>query len=147
MIGPIPGFDKYSWNTGETSSSMMVSQPGIYSLTVTDNNTCAGTDTINVNPKACAEGIFVPNAFTPNGDGHNDLLRPINLNNEPVTQFRFAIYDRWGQRIFESRNPSSGWDGTMQGTEQPTGTYVWQLEYQFPGAALSVHSGTVVLFR
>jgi gliding motility-associated-like protein len=147
MIGPIPGFDKYSWNTGETSSSIMVNQPGIYSLTVTDNNSCVGSDTINVNPKPCTEGIFVPNAFTPNGDGHNDLLRPINLNNEPVTQFRFAIFNRWGQRVFESRNPSSGWDGKMQEIEQPVGVYVWQLEYQFPGAPLTTHSGTIVLIR
>jgi gliding motility-associated-like protein len=147
MIGPIPGFDKYSWNSGETSSSIMVSQPGIYLLTVTDNYNCVGSDTINVNPKPCTEGIFVPNAFTPNGDGLNDLLRPINLNNAPVSQFRFAIFNRWGQKIFESRNPSSGWDGRMQGTDQPAGVYVWQLEYQFPGAPLTIHSGTVILIR
>ncbi|HTB23746.1 MAG TPA: gliding motility-associated C-terminal domain-containing protein, partial [Puia sp.] len=147
MIGPIPGFDKYAWNNGETSSSIMVSQPGVYLLTVTDNNTCVGSDTINVNPKPCTEGIFIPNAFTPNGDGHNDLLRPINLNNAPVSQFRFAIFNRWGQRIFESRDPSSGWDGRMQGTDQPTGVYVWQLEYQFPQGPLINHSGTVVLIR
>ena len=147
VIGPTSGFDKYLWNTGETSSSIIVSEPGIYLVTVTDNNTCVGSDTINVNPKQCAEGIFVPNAFTPNGDGHNDLLRPINLNNEPVTQFRFAIFNRWGQRIFESRDPSSGWDGRMSGTEQPTGVYVWQLEYQFPQGPLVNHSGTVVLMR
>ena len=146
-LAPTAGFDKYVWSTGETSSSIMVSEPGIYSLTVTDNNTCVGSDTINVNPKPCTEGIFVPNAFTPNGDGHNDLLRPINLNNEPVTNFRFAIFNRWGQRIFESRDPSSGWDGRMQGTDQPTGVYVWQLEYQFPQQPLTNHSGTVVLIR
>jgi gliding motility-associated-like protein len=131
-------------------SGRIVNQPGLFNDTLRTSQGCDSiitTLTLNVNPKPCAEGIFVPNAFTPNGDGHNDLLRPINLNNDPVTNFRFAIFNRWGQRIFESRDPSSGWDGRMLGTEQPAGVYVWQLEYQFPGAPLTIHSGTVVLMR
>jgi gliding motility-associated-like protein len=146
-IDPVPGFEKYAWSTGESSSAIVVSQPGAYSLTVTENNGCVGSDTINIFPKPCMEGIFVPNAFTPNGDGHNDILRPLNLNHENLTRFRFAIFNRWGQRIFESRNSSLGWDGKFQGTDLDTGVYVWQMEYQFPDGSLTISKGTVILIR
>jgi gliding motility-associated-like protein len=166
-VGGTPANNTYKWyNSAGTLMATIVSDstftpvtPGDYYVVVTNSiatdltlysDTTAntvGSDTVNVNPKPNTEEIFVPNAFTPNGDGHNDLLRPINLNNEPVTQFKFAIFNRWGQRIFESRDPLSGWDGRMLGTEQPTGVYVWQLQYQFPQGPLTNHSGTVVLMR
>jgi len=146
-VHPVDAFEKYIWNTGETTASIVISQPGVYSLSVTDINTCVGSDTININPKPCAEGIFVPTGFTPNGDGHNDVLRPINLNKERLSRFRFGIFNRWGQRIFESSNPALGWDGKFQGTALDSGVYVWQLEYQFPDGPLTLNKGTVVLIR
>ncbi len=155
-VGGTPSNNTYRWfDSGGNLKATIVSDstftpaiPGNYYVEVTNyiaTQLTLHSDTTT--SKSGAEGLFVPNAFTPNGDGHNDLLRPINLNNEPVSQFRFAIFNRWGQRIFESRDPSSGWDGRMLGTEQPTGVYVWQLEYQFPQAPLVNHSGTVVLIR
>ena len=146
-LGPVSAFENYSWSTGETTASIVVSEPGLYTLSVTDNDGCVGSDTININPKPCAEDIFVPNGFTPNGDGHNDVLRPLNLNHERLARFHFTIFNRWGQRIFESRNSSLGWDGKFQGTEMDTGVYVWQLEYQFPDVPVTVRKGTVVLLR
>ncbi len=146
-LGPISSFEKYDWNTGESTAFILISEPGVYHLSVTDNNGCVGSDTININPKPCVEEIFVPNGFTPNGDGRNDVLRPLNLNHERLTRFHFTIFNRWGQRIFESRNASLGWDGKFQGTELDTGVYVWQLEYQFPDGPVTVRKGTVVLVR
>jgi gliding motility-associated-like protein len=166
-VGGTPANNTYWWyySTGApmativSDSTFTPTIPGNYYVVVTNSiatdltlysDTTSNTvesDTINVNPKPDVQGLFVPNAFTPNGDGHNDLLRPINLNNEPVTQFRFVIFNRWGQRIFESNDPSLGWDGKMLGTDQPTGVYVWQLQYLFPQKPLTNQSGTVVLLR
>ncbi|HEX4850967.1 MAG TPA: gliding motility-associated C-terminal domain-containing protein, partial [Puia sp.] len=71
--------------------------------------------------------IAVPSAFTPNGDGHNDYLYP--LNSSKANNLEFRVYNRNGQLIFSSRDGSKKWDGTFNGKAQDTGTYVWTLQY------------------
>jgi gliding motility-associated-like protein len=141
------GFDSYLWSTGEITASILISQPGVYSLAVTDSNGCIGKDTIVVKPGQCDEGFFVPNAFTPNGDGRNDLLKPISLYHFNLSRFHFALYNRWGQRVFESSNPSVGWDGRVGGIQQAAGVYVWILDYQYQGGPSATGKGTVILIR
>lgn len=70
--------------------------------------------------------VFVPTAFTPNGDGLNDLLRPIGAGIREIEYF--GIYNRWGQLLFSTRQNGKGWDGRMNGTLQASGTYVWQVQ-------------------
>ncbi|WP_204306850.1 gliding motility-associated C-terminal domain-containing protein, partial [Klebsiella aerogenes] len=68
--------------------------------------------------------IFVPSAFTPNGDGRNDILKPITVG---ITQlFYFRIYNRWGQLVFSTSSIGKGWDGTFGGVKQASGTYVFE---------------------
>ena len=69
----------------------------------------------------------VPNAFTPNGDGKNDYLFPLNLPS--ATDMQFLVFNRYGQLVFETRNESGKWDGTIHGIAQPTGSYIWVLRY------------------
>jgi gliding motility-associated-like protein len=91
-------------------------------------------------------GLEMPLAFTPNGDGKNDLFRV--PPSEPVTVIRLAVYNRWGAIVFATTNSSGGWDGTLNGQAQPTGTYVWQVEYMdLVTKKAVVKSGTVVLVR
>jgi gliding motility-associated-like protein len=71
--------------------------------------------------------IDVPNAFTPNGDTKNDLLFPLNAIK--AEQLEFRVYNRWGQLIFETTDWKKGWDGRYSGKLQPSGTYVWMLQY------------------
>lgn len=114
-----------------------------YQLTVTTDNGCKGSG---------KETVFVyypltmPNAFTPNGDGKNDVFR-IPPSCSQVIQ-AFAVYNRWGLKVFETANSSAGWDGTFAGQPQPAGAYVWQIQYQdqLTGKAASA-SGTVMLVR
>lgn len=89
-----------------------------------------------------------PNAFTPNGDEINDTFKPIFYC--PVLSVWFRIYNRWGQLVFETRDPAQGWDGRTEGVEAPSDVYVWQLEYEAVRAAgrrLFAYKGEVTLLR
>ncbi|MCO5235263.1 MAG: gliding motility-associated C-terminal domain-containing protein [Chitinophagaceae bacterium] len=84
---------------------------------------CFGQDDIKVTVFTTLPDIFVPSAFTPNGDRLNDILRPIGVG---ISQFNyFRIYNRWGQLVFSSGNQQEGWDGTINGRIQSTATYVY----------------------
>ena len=88
----------------------------------------------------------MPNAFTPDGDGANDAFGPVVVG---VTDYHFWIFDRWGQPLFASTDPSEHWDGTFSGgTEVPEGVYVWKLAARdpFSGDRLE-RTGHVTLVR
>ncbi len=114
-------------------------------LTVTDSIGCSDTTykTIKVAPNCY---IAVPSAFTPNGDGLNDYLYPLNAYR--ATNLLFRVYNRYGQMIFESKDWTVKWDGTYKSLAQPSGTYVWTLEFTEPltGNRIS-QKGTTVLIR
>lgn len=67
--------------------------------------------------------LFVPNSFTPNGDGLNDLFRV--LGGDGVRQFRLLIFNQWGEKVFETADPNTGWDGRYKGSLQPSGVYIY----------------------
>jgi gliding motility-associated-like protein len=96
------------------------------SLVVQDNLGCYDTTTQQV-VKLQSCYITVPNAFTPNGDGKNDYLYP--LNGFLATNLEFQVFNRYGQLVFETRDWSKKWDGTIGGRPQQTGTYMWTLRY------------------
>jgi gliding motility-associated-like protein len=144
-ISPLQSFQNYQWNDQSTQPSLIVDQPGIYWLQVTDSNNCSGVDTIALTGRPCTQNLSVPNAFTPNGDGRNDLLRPLLFGN--VVKFRFSVYNRWGQRVFETSTLMQGWDGKLGGIAEATGVYVWYCEYQLEGAAEKSEQGTLLLIR
>jgi len=90
--------------------------------------------------------IAVPSAFTPNGDGVNDYLYPLNAYKADNLDFR--VYNRYGQIIFQTTNWLTKWDGTFKGIPQPTGTYVWILTYTEKDTGKKVTTkGTTVLIR
>ena len=140
-------FSNYLWSTGETSPTISVNQPGNYWVSVTDQDGCTGSDTIVVTKGGCPANLFFPNAFTPDGDGKNDYFRPKGFI--PLAYYHLIVYNRYGQKVFETSDYSSGWDGNINGTPQETGTYVWFCEYQFQGVTgkRKISSGTFVLIR
>lgn len=141
-LKPSGNYSTYSWNTGENGNKIIISKPGMYTLTVTDAAGCDGKDEILVSLKDCLEGFFVPNAFTPNGDGRNDVFKPALLG--IVVSYRFSIYNRWGQRIFETADPQKGWDGLQGGKPQFNNEFVWVCAFQFEGQAARVEKGIVI---
>ena len=89
--------------------------------------------------------IFVPSAFSPNGDGRNDILKPIMVGIKQL--FYFRIYNRWGQLLFSTSETGKGWDGTFSGVKQASGTYVYETQgVDYTGKNV-LRKGTVVLIR
>jgi gliding motility-associated-like protein len=145
LLQPNATFTNYKWNTGATDAFITVTQPGSYTLTVTDNNGCKGIDATVVALKDCATWVYIPTGFTPDNNGRNDVFRP--LVSGTLASYYFAVYNRWGQCIFASADPQKGWDGTFKNTRQPTGTYTWLCRYRFEGGKDKNEKGTVVLVR
>ena len=138
-------YDSYLWNNGSTQPAITVNQPGTYWLTVRDNENCSATDTVYVRPKDCLSGLYVPTAFTPNGDGKNDIFRPMLFGD--VERFHFAIYNRWGTLIFQTRTHGQGWDGYYANKLQDNQVYAWICTYQLAGQPQRVEKGTVLLVK
>ncbi len=115
----------YLWNNGLTSPVFSVTQPGFYSLEVS-NNCGLKTDEIVVTKGACK--IYIPSGFTPNNDGKNDIFKA--SFGENVTSFSMSIFNRWGQNIFNSNNIARGWDGKFNEIVQPQDSYVWVIKYR-----------------
>ncbi len=116
----------------------------LYTIQMTEANGCITVDTQQVKLVKNVE-IWVPNAFTPNGDGTNDLLRPLLRGIKSVNYFR--IYNRWGELIFEMRSDRPGWDGTYKGLPQPAQAVVWTIEALGADNVLYRSKGTSILIR
>ena len=143
-------FSNYIWSTGATTDSTIVNFPGTYTFTVTDQNGCTASDSINVlscDTNPCRGHYFIPNVFTPNGDGHNDEFGLMRGNNvEPSQYFSISIFDRTGEKVFETNNESSTWDGQYRGKPAAEGVYVYVAKYVCQGDRIDV-SGAVTLLR
>lgn len=138
-------YQSYLWSNGSQQSETTITEPGIYLLSVKDMAGCTGTDTIAVFRKNCMSGLYVPNAFTPNGDQRNDVFRAMAYGK--VVSFRFEVYDRFGQLVFQTTDPRVGWDGSVNGKTKPSGVFAWQCFCQFEGGGPVHKKGTVTLIR
>jgi gliding motility-associated-like protein len=138
-------YPSYLWSTGSSTKSITTASAGWYWLQVTDAFNCSGTDSVQVTVKECMKGLYVPTAFTPNQDGKNDRFKPLVFGN--VLQFKWTVYNRFGQAIFTSSNPAEGWNGTYKGLLQEQGNYVWKCSYQLAGEEVKQKSGSVMLIR
>jgi gliding motility-associated-like protein len=103
----------------------------------------------DVDPFYTPEYIYVPNTFTPNGDGRNDVLhvRSLLIDREEVEDFEFMIYSGWGEQLFRTTNPQQGWDGTHQGDMLEHGVYGYYVRLRCPGGKDIVRKGNVTLVR
>jgi gliding motility-associated-like protein len=121
------GFTAYKWTpTNDTTQWIIVKQVGDYFVKVTDSNGCIGNDDAKVKRK-CGVILYVPNVFTPNNDGNNDIFLPVGSD---VLTYELMIYNRWGQLIFTSNDVNLGWDGLINGKTAASDAYVYQINYQ-----------------
>ncbi len=111
-----------------TTPSISITDSATYWVDVT--NVCAtATDTIHVGFKICDCHIFVPTAFTPNGDEMNDVFQPKFICD--FIDYDFRIFNRWGELIYSTTDQTEGWDGTFHGFKENTGVFVWVLLYKY----------------
>ncbi len=144
------GGSSYLWNTGATTSSITVTAPGIYWV-AKYSGACPVTDTIELTSSGCnnpaipvADGeLYIPNSFSPNGDGINDLF---GAKGENISNFEMNIYNRWGEHIFSSYAISDQWDGKYNKQTAPEGVYVYTLNYQNGSRKHSI-TGHIVLLK
>ena len=116
-----------------------------YVVQATTVQGCTGTDSLTVFVYKTLPDVYIPTAFTPNGDGLNDIFKPVLAGIKQLAYFR--VFDRRGQLLYETKQAGKGWDGTLSGMPQPPGTYVYAARaVDYLGKVLD-KKGTVVLIR
>ncbi|MGL4598835.1 MAG: kelch repeat-containing protein [Bacteroidia bacterium] len=116
---------QYLWTTGETTQSITINEPGIYGVVVS-GSTCSFTDSVVVIGSSESNRLYLPNTFTPNLNGLNDIFLP---KGDGVTSYQLRIFNRWGELIFETDDLNTGWDGTYQGRVAQEDVYVYVITY------------------
>jgi gliding motility-associated-like protein len=146
------GGENYLWSNGETTDSIMVSPAitTIYCVTVTDANNCNDTACVRVDVKSpcdTAGTFFLPNAFSPNGDGENDFLQIYYRNMDCIRSLHLSIYDRWGEKVYETSDPNFQWDGKYRGETENTKVLTYSLFVQFTDDKQMDRKGNVSLVK
>jgi len=150
-----PGAVSYSWIPIESLSDPNIFNPiatpivtTTYTVTAVLPYGCkrSGKVTVRVNPPACDEPyVFFPTGFSPNGDGENDVLK-LEASVAPAKLY-WAIFNRWGEKIFEATQLDDAWDGTYQGKDQPAETYGYLLQVICADGQELLKQGNVTLLR
>jgi gliding motility-associated-like protein len=117
----------FAWQDASTALSYEVGDSGIYQV-IAHNGCGYDTAAVHIARKTCTCELTLPNAFTPNNDGLNDLFRPLHPCN--MTEYRIQIFDRYGKLVYLSNDFGKGWNGTYNGMPAPNGTYVWMATYR-----------------
>lgn len=148
------GVAKFNWELDSTLSDPTSSTPlafpletTIYKVIAEDSNGCKVRDTVIVfvYRTPCKQGgVFLPNAFSPNGDGINDVLFVRSLR---ITELYLAIYDRWGQLMFETRDQAKGWDGTYGGKQLDSGVFGFYMKARCDDGEWIEKKGNISLLK
>jgi gliding motility-associated-like protein len=121
------GFQTYKWvPTGDTTQWIHVAEVKDYFVIVKDFRGCEGNDGTKVK-RRCPVQLFFPNAFTPDNNGINDVFVPVGTD---VLTFHMVIYNRWGEKTFETHDLNKGWNGTFNGKVSPSDIYVVISDYE-----------------
>ena len=150
----------YTWTSApndNTISNPNIANPTVspsetttYTVQVTDTNGCSASASVTLVVRSCDPVVFLPNAFTPNGDGVNDVWR---MRSNSLQQLKdegeayLVVYNRWGQKVFETRDPFVGWDGTLNGRQLPPDVYGYRVVTVCPGGERYENQGNVTLLR
>lgn len=125
--------------TGDTTTGILIQTPQQLTVTVTDSNTCAATKSILIG-NSCSDFVFMPNAFSPNDDGLNDVFKPITRELE---FYELTIVNRWGQILFTTQNIEEGWNGK----NASAGVYIAHLTYKAKGKKQQKTIQSITLLR
>ena len=129
VSGGTPPFT-YAWNTSPVMTDARIEnlRYGYYQVNVSDANGCEVSDKVYIEPGPCCEEVYLPNAFSPNNDGKNDEWRVVTSVGLELIQL--VIYNRWGNKVWETYDVANGWDGTYKGDKMDTETYFYLFRYK-----------------
>jgi gliding motility-associated-like protein len=145
--------DQWTWDFGdqtgsaEASPAHVYTQPGTYTVSLLAANQYGCSDSITRTDYVSIferPVVFIPNVFSPNGDGQNEILL-VYANG--VKYLDWKIFNRWGEKVFESNNPNQGWDGNYQGKPSPVGVYTYHLDIVFGDNSSRGMKGSVTLIK
>ncbi|MCC6816579.1 MAG: gliding motility-associated C-terminal domain-containing protein [Saprospiraceae bacterium] len=142
----------YVWEPNDSSLNSttifnpiaMPNKTTTYTVTVTDENGCTATASVRVIVNSCEESVFLPTAFSPNGDGKNDTFRIRFID---LKSIELIVYNRWGQELFKSIDINSGWDGTFNGSKLSPDVFGWHLRFTCPDQKSYSRKGNVTLLK
>lgn len=153
MLNGTGGQGSYIWTPGTglscTNCQNPVASPSVtttYTLTCSDSIGCVQTDTVTVFVDVYCGEVFVPNAFSPNDDGQNDVLYA-RIDPLCLTSFEFVVFNRWGQVVFRTEDPTIGWDGVFNGVKCETAVFTWMAKGTLVDGTGIDQSGNVSLIR
>ena len=130
--------------TSSTQSIVMGDSSAVFSVVLQSANGCIDTATVKVTIDPTSFNIYVPNAFTPNGDGRNDVFHIIGPT---IKDLELRIFNQWGQPIFAAKDKSNGWNGLFRGEPQPAGVYVYTVKAVLYNGTVITKKGTLLLIR
>jgi gliding motility-associated-like protein len=152
ILNATPGFSNYVWspsyhisNTKGMQVTVFPNATTSYTIQAEKFPGCILTDTVTVSTKFCPQKFFIANAFSPNGDGINELFNPYITG--LLVHYEFTIFNRWGQQLFKTTNRNEGWNGTIKGIYQNNNVFTWFCRYQFINQPLQVRKGIITLIR
>jgi gliding motility-associated-like protein len=147
----VSGAFLYSWQPLSTLTNPNIvnpvatpTEPTRYYVYGVAENGCRNEDSILINVDY-RDNLFVPSAFTPNGDGKNDVFRVANITFQRLLEFR--VFNRWGQEIYSTNDPRKGWDGSWKGVPQDIGVYQYLIRVAYPDGLVESYKGNVSLVR
>ncbi|MBI1225042.1 MAG: T9SS type B sorting domain-containing protein [Bacteroidetes bacterium] len=142
----------YDWDFGDGTTSAkqnpvhVYTDTGVYKVRlVVIKNCCSDTLASTISVQFCAANDFyLPNAFSPNGDGINDVFQVFG---NTISALGLAVYDRWGERVFESNDPVQGWDGSFRGKEMDSGVFAYEISLVFRDGSAIQKAGSFLLVK
>lgn len=143
-----PQAQTFEWSTGSNESTIEITEPGTYWLNMYYYGCEVYTDTIDVVFENCNCIVKFPNAFTPDGDNLNDTFSPIVKEIDCFAEYDLTIFNRWGNKVFESTDPAIGWDGKYDSKNANSDVYVYILKYKLAiDSEEKVENGDLTLIR
>jgi gliding motility-associated-like protein len=151
LVKPMPNAVQYLWTPALglscTDCPNPIAQPSsntVYRLTVKYDNQCELSDSLYIQVKD-NHLFYIPNAFSPNGDGRNEEWKL--FTNSSLKYISVQVFNRWGEKVFESEDENKGWDGTYKGVPQLAGVYAYQYTICFLNGAVEKGKGSLTLVR
>ncbi|MBK7762972.1 MAG: gliding motility-associated C-terminal domain-containing protein [Bacteroidetes bacterium] len=138
----------FNWNTTPPSNTAKIENLifGIYMVEAVDGNGCIDRDTVEIEPGTCCDAMYIPNAFSPNGDGINDEFKIIT--SAGIDLLQFEIYNRWGNRVWRTQDFRAAWDGTFNNKPEATNTFFYIFRYKcITDGQTYTRKGDIMLLR